>query len=387
MSLRFLKNAPIKPGTRVLLRTDFDVVTDGKRITEDFRIREAIPTINLILKKGGCVRMISHLKRPHGKRVKDLSMEVVARHLEKLLKRKVSFISDPVTFRDTGGPQEILFLENIRFFPGEEKNDAGFARKLSHLGDIYVNEAFANSHRKHASMVAITKFLPSFAGLRLAEEILNLQKILKKPKMPFVAILGGAKLETKLPLIKRFLAQGGEVLVGGALANTLLAARGLELGSSPVDEKLKMGLKSVAFNPRLYLPLDLRIAKSDRSSSRIADVHKIKKGETNFDIGPETCKRFVRILKTAKTVVWNGPMGVAESRKFSSGTVLVAKVLKEINAFKVVGGGDTIAILKKYGALEDFDHVSTGGGAMLEFLAGKKLPALEALERNRGLRD
>lgn len=382
VSLKSLKDAPIKLGTRVILRADFDVAMDGKRIVEDFRIREALPTINLILKRGGRIRIISHLKRPYGKRVGALSMRVVAQHLEKLLKRKVLFISDPLAFRNVNRLQEILFLENIRFFPGEETNDAGFAKKLARWGDIYINEAFANSHRKHASVVAITRFLPSFAGLRLSEEISNLQKILKKPKMPLVAILGGAKLETKLPLIKKFLAQGGEVLVGGALANTLLAARGLGLGSSPVDEKLKTELGSVATNSRLHLPLDLKVAKSEKGLYRIADIGKIKKGEINFDIGPETYKEFARILRGAKTIVWNGPLGVAESRKFSSGTVLIAKFIKEVDAFKVVGGGDTIALLKKYQLLRGFDHVSTGGGAMLEFLVGEKLPGIEALKQN-----
>ena len=383
MFLRTIKSAKIENGTRVLLRADFDVVLKNGKILEDFRIKEVLPTLKFILARGGRARIISHLGRPGGRRIAALSMRHVASYLEKLLKRKVIFVPHPFVkgvFDKFNGSPEILLFENIRFFEGEENNSPVLARKLVRFGDIYVNEAFAVSHRKHASVLALTNFLPSFAGLRLEEEISKLTKVLENPHRPSVAIIGGAKLETKLPLIERFLSKGAEVLLGGALVNTFFSSRGILMGSSPVDESLKRKLDQFS-SPHLYLPVDFRVARSQKVQGRVAEVGKIKSGETNFDVGPATSDLFVSRIKRARTVVWNGPLGLAENQKFSYGTKAVARALRMARAFKIVGGGDTIAILKKYQLLKGFDHVSTGGGGMLGFLAGENLPAVGAFKK------
>ncbi len=385
VSFKTVKEASIKNGTRVLLRGDFDVAFKGRRIADNFRIRETIPTLRYILKKGGHPRIIAHLKRPHGKRVLSLSLRSVARYLGKSLRKEVIFVSDPFSpavFEKYNRSPHIIFFENIRFWPGEEKNDRHFAASLARWGDIYVNEAFANSHRPHASMEAITRFLPAFAGLRLAEEIFYLSRIFLSSPPPRVAIMGGAKLETKIPLIERFLRSGSMVLLGGALVNTIFYAKGISVGKSPIDKNLlKKALRLDKIKSKLLLPIDLVVAKNPGARPRVVSVSKIGHSESNFDIGPATVGLFKSALSDARTIVWNGPLGLAEVGVFSRGTTRMARALKNIRAFKIIGGGDTIAILRSRGLLGGFTHVSTGGGAMLEFLAGKKLPAVEALKR------
>lgn len=384
MRSRLLKDVPVKKGTRVLIRADFDVSTEKGKISEDFRIRAALPTIDFILKKGGVVRLAAHLGRPGGEKNQSLSLKKIARHLSGLLKRKIIFLRDPfleASFRKYNQCSEVILFENLRFWLGEEADDKNFAEGLSKWGDIYINDAFASSHRKHASVAALAKIMPSFAGLALEKEVASLNKILR-PRKPFFAVLGGAKTETKLPLLKRFLKTADGVLLGGALANAVFLAKGLEVGESLVDNKIK-GLASMDLeNKNLYLPKDLRVASGSNSPSRLANPGDVGKNEVIFDIGPETLKYFSFLLRPAKTVVWNGPLGVAEKKEFSYGTVGIAKSLRKIKAFKVVGGGDTIAVLHKYKTLKGFSHISSGGGAMLAFLAGKKLPGLEVLEKN-----
>lgn len=382
MRLRTLKSADIKKGTRIILRADFDVALRGNKVLEDFRIKEVIPTIKFILAKGGRLRIISHLGRPGGRRVDALSMCGVALYLKKLLKRKIVFVSDPFKrdlFTKLNSSSDVIFFENLRFFKGEEKNSSDFAKGLACWGDAYVNEAFAVSHRKHASVSALARFLPSFAGLHFEKEIASLNRVLYNPRRPLVAVLGGAKLETKLPLVEKFLEKGGEVLLGGALVNTILSSRGIFMGSSAVDGGPKLKLRKLS-SPHLHLPVDFYVASSQMVKERAAGIGDLKIKEINFDIGPETCALFASVVKRARTIVWNGPMGLAENPKFSHGTKSVAGAIKKAKAFRVVGGGDTVAILRKYGLLKGFDHVSTGGGAMLEFLAGKKLPGIEALK-------
>lgn len=382
--MKTINDAPIKKGTRVLIRADFDVSTEKGKISEDFRIRAVLPTIEFVLKKGGIIRLAAHMGRPGGRKDSSLSLKNVVGYLSKLFIREVVFIGDPfleASFRKYNQRSEIVLFENLRFWPGEEADDKNFARDLSKWGDVYVNDAFADSHRKHASVAAIARILPAFAGLSLEREIWALSKI-QNPRRPLFVILGGAKTETKLPLLKRFLKTADGVLMGGALANAVFQANGLEVGKSLADGKIG-GFSGIDLKSKnLYLPQDVKVASGSDLSVRLAGPGDVGKNEIILDIGPETLRYFNSLLRAAKTVVWNGPLGVAEKKEFSYGTVGIAKSLQKVSAFKVVGGGDTVAVLHKYKTLKGFSHISSGGGAMLAFLAGKKLPGLEVLEKN-----
>ncbi len=349
MALKTLREARISRGTRVILRADFDVSIRHGRIEDDSRLRACIPTIRYILAKEGALRIIAHLGRPGGKLQKNLTLEPVALRLARLLRKKVVLVRNPfgtARKKRLARSPYILLFENIRFSPGEEKNDADMAHQMAEWGDIYINEAFAESHRVHSSVVALAKILPAYAGLNLEKEVRALTRVMQSPRRPVVIIIGGVKLETKLPMVQKFLRDADQVLVGGAVANALL------------------GKPRPVARPKLILPID--------GSGRTVPYE---------DIGPKTIRLFAEILVDAKTIVWNGPLGRAEKPRFARGTKAIALVLQKSRAFTVVGGGDTIAALKKYKLLRGFDHVSLGGGAMLEFLAGKKLPALEILKK------
>lgn len=388
IKLRTLKEANISQGTKVLLRADFDVSVKNGKVQDEFRIREVLPTIKYILKRGGVVRIIAHRSRPGGRRIAALSLGPVALCLSRLIKRKVKLISDPLDeelyqkFRES---RNILVFENIRFWRGEEDNSPIFSRALSRWGEIYVNDAFASSHRKHASLVLLPKILPSFAGLRLEEEIIRLSRVLYNPARPLFAIIGGAKLETKLPLIERFLRNGGEVLVGGVAANVMLALRGVRMKKSVSvsHPEIIRRVNKIILNPKLHLPLDLIVSRKVGARSRQDIIYGVKKDEIPFDVGPETVKYFTSLLLHARTIIWNGPLGLIEIAAFSKGTLYLARRLRRIRAFKVIGGGDTIAFLKRNKLLGGFNHISTGGGAMLEFLAGNKLPGIEVLRKSK----
>lgn len=382
-----LKDAPIKNGTRVVVRADFDVSLNGGEIEDDLRIQRVVPTLKFILSKGGFVRIISHVGRPGGRRVKKLEMRIVANRLEKLLKKKIVFVSDPLSSKNLvkyNRRREIIFFENIRFWKGEENNDIIFAKKLSRWGNLFVNEAFAASHRNHATVALLPKLLPSFAGLNLEKEVYYLSTLMKKPLRPFVAILGGAKLETKMPLVERFLKNADRVVMGGALANQAFYLKGLPIGKSPVGvvfekSRILRALKS----RKLYLPADLVVSGSRDKASRITIrlPDRVRGNEYIVDVGPVTVKSFIALCHDAKTIVWNGPLGLTELKRFARGTVDFARGLAGIRALKIVGGGDTLTALRKYKLLSGFTFVSTGGGAMLDFLAGKKLPGIEILKR------
>lgn len=349
MSLRTLKETYIKRGTRVLMRADLDVALKNDKIIDDFRLQRMLPTIRLILKKGGHLRIIGHIDRPQGKPILSLSLKKISDYFRRVLKRKVIFVKNPFDEKDfifLNSSPYILLFENIRFWPGEEKNDIEFAKKLAGWGDIYINESFASSHRKHASMAALAEILPAFAGIQLEKEISILDNVIKNPERPLATLIGGAKLETKLPLIKNFLKIADKILLGGSIANEFL--------------RKQNHLKS----PKIVLPEDgLGIYGNFK------------------DIGPKTIAHFASLLQDAQTIIWNGPLGVAEISRFARGTKELARIIIRSKAFTVVGGGDTVAILRKYKLLCGFNHVSAGGGAMLEFLAGKKLPALEVLKK------
>lgn len=380
-----LIKAPIEKGTRVLVRADFDVPMRNGKVEDDFRLRAVIPSLRFIIKKGGSVRIISHRKRPHGKAVMSFSMKHIASQLERLLEREVVFIRDPLHTENVkrfNADPRILFFENIRFWPGEEKNDSTFAKKLAQWGDLYVNEAFAVSHRRHASVVALAGMLPAYAGIGFEKEVCMFQKILLQSKKPIVVVLGGAKARTKLPFLITSIKNGYSVLTGGVLASTVLWKESVMVGKSMIDRESKDMLKEISLHtPNLHLPKDVVVARGITKKPRIAAVGAMGREEAIYDIGPETVRYFSAILQQAKTIIWNGPLGVAEVEKFAQGTVAIARVIREKKAFKITGGGDSVAVFKKNNLLDAFTHVSTGGGAMLAFLAGEELPGIEALKK------
>ena len=370
---------------RVIVRADFDVPIRGGKVQDDTRIRAHEATLRALASRSARIRIVAHRGRPGGIHDSGLSLAPASRALSRLLRRRVVLASDPFSsaayerFNDT---EDIVVFENIRFWPGEEKNAAAFARSLAQWGDSYVNEAFANCHRVHASMVGLPKLLPAFAGIHLADEVAALGRVMKNPKRPLVAILGGAKIETKLPLITRFLRDADHVLIGGALANTIFSYMGKRVGKSRIDKGVRM--KKLLFShKKLCIPDDVVVTSrlAAGSAYRVCGVDDVALDEYIVDIGPATQTRFASYIRAARTVVWNGPMGLAEIPAFAAGTKVLSSAVARSRAFSVVGGGDTIAALRRLKILSAFSHVSTGGGAMLEFLAGEKLSALELLKK------
>lgn len=372
-------------GKRVLMRVDFDVAIESGTITEDFRIQANMPSMRFVLASGGFLRLVAHRGRPNGVRQDEFSLAPIAAYCEKFLKRKVIFIRDPfdaVTMQKYGDSREVLLFENIRFWKEEEKNDLDFAQKIARWGEVYVNEAFANSHRAHASVDALARILPAYAGLHLAEEIHTITALLQKSKHPFVVVLGGAKLETKLPLITRFVRHADAVLVGGMLANTLLAARGYPMGKSKVERDATLLSSPALKSKKIILPQDVTIidAFTREAGARTVAIDKVPQDMYVGDIGPKTALEFAKIISKAATIIWNGPLGYAELAQCRKGTATIAKAITESGAFSVIGGGDSIEALGQLKMLNKFSFISTGGGAMLEFLSGKKLPGIEALK-------
>ena len=373
---------------RVLVRVDFNVDLGEKgEIINDFRIRAILPTIKYLVEKRAKIILMSHLGNPGGTEDKSLSLAPVRDCLQNLLKQPVILANSCI-----GGeveeiaqklePGEILLLENLRFYKEEKDNDENFAKELAKLGDIYVNDAFAVSHRKHASLVAITKFLPSYAGLLLEKEINVLGKTMNAPEHPLVAIIGGAKIKTKLKLVKSFLNVADDIILGGALANTVLHAKGIAIGKSIIDEEMVEEVKNLEItNTKIHIPVDaiVSIDKNGEAPAREAPVGKTAENEFILDIGPETENLFTEVIKNAKTIIWNGPMGLFEKDKFVHGTESITRAVSDCRCYSIVGGGETVCYINKLGLAEKFSHISTGGGAMLKFLAGEKLPGLEAL--------
>lgn len=393
-TIRTLDKVNLK-GKRVILRAGFDVSIEKGKVMDTERIEACIPTIKRILKDASLV-IISHQGRPKGKVVMEYSQKPVAAVLEKLLKKKVIFGKSCV------GPEverlakelkkgEVLFLENLRFEPGEEKNDPAFAKKLARLGDVYVNDAFTNCHRMHASMVALAKLMPSYAGLQLEKEIENLTPIVTKPRHPLVLIVSGAKMETKVPVIENFLKKGDDILLGGCIANTFIAARGFDVGTSKFEESAMEQAQEFMLESELpkraaiHVPRDVVLASKAAEHAQKVDlpVEDIMGDMSIFDIGKVTIERYKKVIAKAKMIVWNGPLGLYEINRFSHATKRLAEALAEAKkrgATVIIGGGDTIDFHTRYKySLKAYSFVSTGGGAMLEFIAGKKMAAIEAL--------
>lgn len=356
---------------RVLIRVDFNVPLnkETKELKDDTRIREALPTIKYCLEQGAKVILVSHLGRPKGEIKEELRLEPVAKKLEQLLGRQVEYL------RELGpGTTNLVLLENIRFWPGEEKNDPELAKQLAGLADVYINDAFGTAHRAHASTEGVAHLLPHAAGLLMQKEVENLTKLLHNPSKPFVALIGGAKISTKIGLLKNLLPKVDYLLLGGALANTVLLAQNQEVGESLVEKELAPTIADLLSN-KLKVPVDVVV--HDQSSKAIGTINKADK---IFDIGPDTVNLYKEIIKTAKTIVWNGPVGLFEEPPFDQGTLKIAQAVAESGAYSVVGGGETVEALEKMGLKDKASFVSTGGGVMLEFLEGKNLPGIKALE-------
>ncbi|MBW2992440.1 phosphoglycerate kinase [Candidatus Woesearchaeota archaeon] len=366
----------------VLVRADFNVpIKDGK-ILDDKKIQATLPTIKYLAEKKARIVLMSHLGRPKGKIVEELRLEPIGKKLEELLGFNITILKECIgenTEKHTTklAPGNIILLENLRFHKEEESDDESFARKLADLADIYVNDAFGVSHRENASVHKITEFLPSAAGLLMEKEITNLSKILN-PEHPFMAVLGGAKVSDKIELINALLEKVDKILIAGAMMFTFLKAQGLEIGKSLVeDDKLELA-KELLKNEKIVLPVDTAIANSKESTeSQTVLVQDIPNDKIGLDIGPDTIKLFQTYLKDAKTVFWNGPLGLFENKEFAKGTEEIAKIISESKATSIIGGGETAAAAENY----KFTHISTGGGASLEFIQ-KPLPGIKALESN-----
>lgn len=381
-------------GKRALVRVDFNVPRDKAtgEITDDVRMRAALPTIQYLIDHGAKVILMSHLGRPKGKVVEELRLNKVADHLSELLGKPVTKVDECVgeaveaviaNMKDG----DVVLLENVRFHPEEEKNDVHFAKKLAALGDIFVNDAFGTAHRAHCSTAGIGTYLPSVSGFLMKQELAGLGAALMNPKKPFVAIIGGAKISDKIGVVSYLIGKADTIIIGGGMANTFLVAQGYDMKASLVEpESIDVAKETLAqaaeAGTDLLLPVDVTIAAAFDApeTAKTADIDAIDDGWMALDIGPKTIALAEEKISTAKTVIWNGPMGVFEQDAFAVGTNALAKAVAMSEAYSVVGGGDSVAAVKKSGMADKINHISTGGGASLEFMEGRLLPGLSVLE-------
>ena len=391
MKIRSLRDLDVK-GKRVLVRFDYNVPIKEGKIKDDTRIKESLPTLKHILSQEGasCVIM-SHLGRPEGQRMEEYSLKPIAAHLSKLVDNPVYMAGDCL------GPEveqkarelkagEILVLENVRFYKGETKNDPAFAEGLAKLGDVYVNDAFGTAHRAHASTEGIARFLPSAAGFLIEKEVRFFAPLLENPEQPFVAIIGGAKVSTKIEVLKSLLPKCSSLIIGGGMAYTFLAVKGHKVGKSLLETDYFETAKEIIIlaeklNKTLILPVDHLCGSEFSEQTQPVEVSgtDIPDNLLGMDVGPKTLSLYKEHISKAKSLVWNGPVGVFEFEAFSKGTLAVARMVAESSGTTVVGGGDSVAAVNKFGLASKIDHVSTGGGASLEFLEGKELPGISIL--------
>ncbi len=389
MKIKTIKQRKKLTNKKVFLRVDLNVPVKNNKVKEIYKLKMIVPTIKYLQEQGTIIILASHLGRPKGEKVKKYSLEPVAKSLENLIKTKVIFskqtvgkmVEKKISKLSSG---EVILLENLRFHKEEKANEINFAKDLASLADIYVNEAFAVSHRSHASVDRIKKYLPSYAGLLLEKEINNLDLVLKSKK-PLVAIVGGAKISSKIKLLQSLLKSATSILIGGAIANTFLKAKGLEMGNSMIDKDNLDWAKKFISKPqakkKIILPSDLKILNVDNKVF-VEKVSKLNKADKAYDIGPETIKDFSVEIKKAHTLMWNGPMGYFEDENFKEGTVSLARSLSlqsKKEALCVVGGGETVEAINSLNYKKYINWISTGGGAMLSFIAGESMPGLKGL--------
>lgn len=387
MGLRTLRDLPVA-GKRVLVRVDFNVplAPDG-RVLDDTRLRAVLPTIEFLRRQGARIILVSHLGRPKG-RDPQFSLRPVAEHLSRLLGRPVQFAPDCIgpaveAMVARLQPGEMLLLENVRFYPEEERNDPDFARALARLAEVFVNDAFAAAHRAHASTVGVAAYLPAAAGLLMEKEVTTLREVLEQPARPFVAIVGGAKISTKIGVLQNLLPRVDRLLIGGAMAFTLLKARGCQVGASLVEEDKLAVARSLLQQggEKIVLPVDVVAAPrlEPNPPTQVVDACRIPEGWLGLDIGPATVNAWAPILAAARTILWNGPLGAYEVPPFDAGTRAIGQIVAQSGARSIVGGGDLVAALEQAGLADKMSFVSTGGGATLEFLEGRTLPGIQVL--------
>ncbi len=402
VSLKSIKDISDLKGKKVLVRVDFNVPFRKRKIKDDTRIKAALPTIKYLREKGAIVVLVAHLGRP-GKKAKPkkaangffwqaekaLSLKPVARRLQSLLGKKVVFVPDCLAGRaeiEKAKAGAVFLLENVRFYAEEEENKLKFGKALAEGFDYYVNDAFSVCHRRHASLVAVTRYLPSYAGFLVEAEIKNLSHLISRPRKPYVAVFGGAKLSTKTKILEKLFPKLDKILIGGALANVFFAAEGRQIGKSFVEKKMVPKAKRLLQKSKgkIVLPIDVAVAKSKGSKAKpqIKNLEEILASDLILDIGPQTVQFFGKEIEKSKTILWNGPMGMFELRQFSSGSLSLAKIIAltaEKKPFGVCGGGETVEVLKKTHLEGKMDWVSTGGGAMMAFLSGEEMPGIKPL--------
>ncbi|TCW39081.1 phosphoglycerate kinase [Laceyella sacchari] len=392
MHKKSVKDVDVR-GKRVFCRVDFNVPMENGQITDDTRIRAALPTIQTLVEQGAKVILASHLGRPKGKVVEEMRLTPVAARLSELLGKPVAKVDEvvgaEVEARVSGlADGEVLLLENVRFEPGEEKNDPELAKAFANLADLYVNDAFGAAHRAHASTAGIAEHLPAVAGLLLQKELEALGTALANPKRPFTAIIGGAKVKDKIGVIENLLDKVDNLIIGGGLSYTFIHAQGQGIGKSLLEEdKVELAKQFIAQaeqkGVRLYLPIDAVVIDEfgpNPSIVKTVSIDQIPEDLEAVDIGPKTRELFADVVKASQLVIWNGPMGVFEFEQFAKGTNAVAQALAESTAYTIIGGGDSAAAIAQAGMADRVDHISTGGGASLEFLEGKVLPGVAALD-------
>ena len=377
----------------VLLRLDLNVPLKNGIVTDQTRIDKILPIINFLLSKNSRIIVISHVGRPNGKNNKNLSMRPICKNLEEKINKKIKLINNDIfklkkedLFKDK--QDEIIFLENIRFYKEEEKNDTSFAKQLASLADLFVNDAFSCSHRTHTSVSKITEFLPSFAGLQLEAELNALKKVTSEIKKPVTCIIGGSKISTKIGIIKNLIPKFNNIIIVGGMANNILHHKGNEIGKSIKEENCEAIIeeifeKSKQHSCSITFPIDVLVGKNLRSNSEVKELNEINEDDLILDIGPKTINTIKKVIEESETVLWNGPAGYFENPNFANGSYEIAKAIvkknKNKSIYSVVGGGDTISLINKINVIKNFNFVSTAGGAFLEYLEGKDLPGIKAL--------
>ena len=378
---------------KVLLRLDLNVPLKNGSITDETRINKIIPTIDFLIKEQSKIIIISHVGRPKGKVITDLSLKPICENIEKKINRKIKLVTEDIfklkkedLFKDPNN--QIVFLENIRFYKEEEKNDTKFAQHLAKFADLYVNDAFSCSHRAHASVSKITEFLPSFAGLQLETEISALKKVTSEIKKPITCIIGGSKISTKIGIIKNLISKFNNIIIVGGMANNIIKYKGNQIGKSIKEENCDLMIKEIfetlkSHSCKIFFPDDVLIGKNLDDEPEVRELNNIQEDDIILDIGPKTLNKIKSIIENSETVLWNGPAGYFENPNFANGSYEIAKTItkknKDNSLYSVVGGGDTIALINKIKLMENFNFVSTAGGAFLEYLEGKELPGIKAL--------